>query len=148
MFKKPSATKWHRRTAPVAKPGEPLSLMEIKILNWCSKGDTKARTAKRLGISESYVKFFFERIYIKPRVRTQGHAICNGLGKDISGETRPEDAPIVNSRKSAYACSMKPPERRARSQRTRSYAGCLILTLRVMQDLIGASAEEVAAERA
>jgi DNA-binding CsgD family transcriptional regulator len=81
MFKKPSATKWHRRTAPVAQPGEPLSLMEIKILNWCSKSDTKARTAKRLGISESYVKFFFDRIYIKLRVRTQGHAIGNGFRK-------------------------------------------------------------------
>ena len=81
MPKKPSATKWHRKTAPVAKPGEPLTRMEIKILDWCSKGDTKARTGRRLGISESYVKYFFERIYIKLRVRTQGHAIGNGLRK-------------------------------------------------------------------
>ena len=55
--------------------------MEINILDRCSKGDTKARTAKRLRISESYVKFFFERIYIKLRVRTQGHAIGKGFRK-------------------------------------------------------------------
>ena len=79
MLKKPSATKWHRKTAPVAKPGEPLTRMEIKILDWCSKGDTKARTGRRLGISESYVKYFFERIYFNLRVRTQGHAIGNGF---------------------------------------------------------------------
>ena len=98
MLKKPSATKWHRKTAPVAKPGEPLTRMEIKILDWCSKGDTKARTGRRLGISESYVKYFFERIYIKLRVRTRGmRSVTDSGGYAICGcaaarQGRHEDA--------------------------------------------------------
>jgi hypothetical protein len=37
--------------------------------------------AHALGLAESYVKYFFERIYIKLRLRTQGHAIGNGFRK-------------------------------------------------------------------
>ena len=63
----------------MAKPGEQLTSMEIKVLNWCSDGHTKARIAKQFGMSESYVKFFFERISSKLRARTAAHAVAQGF---------------------------------------------------------------------
>jgi DNA-binding CsgD family transcriptional regulator len=63
----------------MAKPVEQLTSMEIKVLQWCSNGHTKARIAKQLGMSESYVKFFFERISNKLRARTAAHAVAQGF---------------------------------------------------------------------
>jgi hypothetical protein len=81
MFKKPSATKWHRRTAPVAKPGEPLSLMEIKNPQLVQQRRHQSEDRKALWNIRELLKFFFERIYIKLRVRAQGNAVGNGFGK-------------------------------------------------------------------
>jgi DNA-binding CsgD family transcriptional regulator len=75
---KPRPRKRRRHPDPVA-PGQPLDHRERVVLKWSAKGETKIMIARRLGISQSYVKFFCQRIFTKLRARTMAHAVAEGF---------------------------------------------------------------------
>lgn len=75
---KPRPRKRRRYPDPVT-PGQPLDHRERVVLKWSAKGETKIMIARRLGISESYIKRFCERIFTKLRARTMAHAVAEGF---------------------------------------------------------------------
>ena len=83
MAKKLARKKKYKSYYKPPEPGTPLNAKEVAVLKWCSKGDTKAETAKRLGMSESYVKRHVEHIFRKLQAKTLAHAVAKAYQKRI-----------------------------------------------------------------
>lgn len=62
-------------TATATTYGQKLTAQELNVVAGAARGRTAREIGKRLGITESTVRTYFKRIYIKLGARDKAHAV-------------------------------------------------------------------------
>ena len=65
------------------KPGTPLTPIQIRVVQWCAKGYSKAEAAPRLGMSEHGVDWHLRQISLKLRAKNGTHAVYKACQRGL-----------------------------------------------------------------